>query len=146
MTPPADRPARFGAGRLPPFVSDVVGYFGISALALGADYSGLILLHRGLGLHYLAAATISFVAGLAVAWWLSTTILFRGRRKLSVGHEILGFCLTGLAGLLITQGAMAILVGGMGMTAELAKIPVAGGVFAFNFLSRRLLFASPTAA
>ena len=146
MTLPADRPTRPRVRRLPPLVSDVVGYFGVSALAFGADYGGLILLHRGLGLHYLAAATISFAVGLAVAWWLSTAIVFRTRRKLSAGHEILGFCLTGLAGLLITQGAMAVLVGALGVTPELAKIPVAGGVFAFNFLSRRLLFANPTTA
>ena len=132
--------------RLPALLRDGVGYFGVSALALGVDYGLLAVLHRACGLHYLVAATLSFTAGLLVSWSLSTRFLFRNRRKLSTGSELLGFCLTGVAGLILTQVAMTALVVGLGLSAEVAKLPIAGGVFVFNFLSRRLLFSAPTTA
>ena len=126
------------------FARDAVRYFGISIVALAVDYGLLIILHRALGLHYLVAATLSFVAGLAIAWSLSVALVFNGRRRLSPWREFLGFVLTGLAGLILTQAMLSVLVGGLGASPELAKIPVAGVVFAFNFLSRRmLLFAAP---
>lgn len=141
-----DRAGFLAGGRLRGFLTDAMGYFGASAVALCVDYGALIGLHRGAGLHYLLAATLSFTAGLAVAWRLSAVLVFRGRRRLSRRREIVGFVLSGLAGLVLTQVALAALVGGFGLTAELAKIPVAGGVFAFNFLSRRTLFAAAARA
>lgn len=126
------------------FARDAIRYFGVSVVALAVDYGLLIVLHRVFDLHYLVAATISFMTGLAVAWSLSVAFVFGGRRRLSPGRELAGFVMTGLAGLALTQALLGVLVGGAGLPPELAKIPVAGLVFSFNFLSRRLLFkASP---
>ena len=127
------------------FVRDAFRDFGGSVVALAVDYGLLVLLHRAFDLHYLVAATISFMTGLAVAWSLSVVFVFGGRRRLSPGREFAGFIATGLAGLALTQGLLGALVGGVGLPPELAKIPVAGLVFTFNFLSRRLLFAASPA-
>lgn len=134
------------ASRTRYLVRDLIRYFGVSAVALGVDYGLLIILHRVGALHYLVAATLSFIAGLTVAWALSITFVFTGRRRLSAWREVGGFVATGLAGLVLTQAALACLVGGLGAPPELAKIPVAGGVFLFNFASRRLLFLAPANA
>lgn len=127
------------------FARDAIRYFGVSVVALAVDYGLLVVLHRLFDLHYLLAATISFMTGLAVAWSLSVMFVFGGRRRLSPGRELAGFVLTGFAGLALTQCLLAALVGGLGLPPELAKIPVAGLVFTFNFLSRRLLFAASPA-
>ena len=127
------------------FARDAIRYFGVSVVALTVDYGLLVVLHRAFDLHYLVAATISFMTGLAVAWSLSIVFVFGGRRRLSPGREFAGFVLTGLAGLALTQCLLGALVGGVGLPPELAKIPVAGLVFTFNFLSRRLLFTASRA-
>ena len=125
---------------------DATRYFGVSILAFGIDYGLLIALHRGLGLHYLAAATIAFTAGLVVAWTASAAFVFAGRRKLSRSRELLGFVVTGFVGLMLTQLLLLLLVDQFGASPELAKFPVAACVFAFNFVSRRALLFAPVAA
>lgn len=124
---------------------DAVRYFGVSLLALGVDYGLLVALHRAAGLHYLVAASLSFVAGLVVAWTASAAFVFNGRRKLSRTRELIGFAVTGIAGLVLTQLLMMLLVDRVGVAPELAKIPVAGCVFVFNFVSRRALLFAPAA-
>ncbi len=126
---------------------DGVRYFGVSVAALGVDYGLLAGLHRIVGMHYLAAGTFSFAAGLVVAWTASAAFVFDGRRKFSRTHEFLGFVATGVAGLVLTQVLMLLIVDTSGVAPELAKIPVAGCVFVFNFTSRRaLLFARAATA
>lgn len=138
---------RIHAGALRAFAIDAVRYFGVSVAALAVDYGLLVCLHRAFDLHYLVAATLSFLAGLAVAWSLSVVFVFRNRRRLSPWREFLGFAATGLAGLLLTQMLLSALVGGFGVAPEFAKIPVSGVVFAFNFVSRRLLlFTAPASS
>ena len=67
--------------RLRGFAVDAVRYFGVSLVALAVDWGGLALAHHTFGLNYLAAATVSFAAGLMVAWSLSAAFVFPGRRK-----------------------------------------------------------------
>ena len=122
---------------------DAARYFGVSLLAFGIDYGLLIALHRGFSLHYLAAATIAFTTGLVVAWTASAAFVFAGRRKLSRSRELLGFVITGLAGLILTQLLLLLLVDTVGASPELAKFPVAACVFIFNFGSRRALLFAP---
>jgi putative flippase GtrA len=94
--------------------------------------------------HYLVAAAAGFSAGLVVAYVLSTAFVFKGRARYSAGVEFMGFLVTGLIGLALTQALMFAFVSGAGLPAELAKAPTAVLVFSFNFFSRRLLlFASP---
>jgi putative flippase GtrA len=125
------------------FARDLGGYFLASAVALTADCGLLLAFHRVLGWNYLVAAGASFSIGIAVAWSLCAAFVFRGRRRLAPRSEMLGFAATGVAGLLLNQCAMAALVGGLGAPPEIAKIPAAGLVFGFNFLSRRRLLFSP---
>ena len=124
---------------------DLSGYLLVSAVAFAVDCGLLVWLHRGLGWGYLAAGGASFSAGIAVVWSLCIAVVFRGRRRLAPGLEVLGFIATGLAGLLVNQAALAAFVSGLGAPPELAKVPAAGLVFGFNFLSRRtLLFRTPS--
>jgi len=133
-------------GVVPRFVVDLVLYGFVSAAALFCDY-GLLLALAGRGVHYLMAQALSFSAGMIVAYVLSARFVFAGRRASSRCREAFGFFAVGLAGLILTQLLLALFVSGAGLALAVAKIPVAGCVFLFNFLARRgLVFVGPRAA
>ena len=122
---------------------ELVLYGFASALALGLDWSVLLGL-TALGVNYLAASAAGFASGMAVTYLLSISIVFRHRPVADRKREFLGFIGVGLAGLLLTQGLMALWVEALRLTPGLAKIPTAGIVFLFNFVVRRaLLFRAP---
>jgi putative flippase GtrA len=122
---------------------DLIRYGASSAAALALDYGLLVGLNRGLGLHYLVAAAIGFLGGLMLAYVLSVTFVFRGRRKLRARQEFAGFAAIGAAGLALTQILLLVLVGGLAFRVEEAKPVTALVVFCFNFsLRRAALFRS----
>ncbi|MDR3464007.1 MAG: GtrA family protein [Beijerinckiaceae bacterium] len=127
---------RHPRGLVPRFVVDLVLYGMVSAVALCCDY-GLLLVLAAHGVHYLVAQALSFSAGMMVAYALSARFVFSGRRGSSRSREAFGFFAVGLAGLILTQLLLALFVSGVGLGLAVAKIPVAGCVFLFNFLARR---------
>lgn len=136
--------------RLPPgarvFASDLVGYGFCGAIALALDWGLLILLVKA-GVNYLAAAAMSFIAGMALSYVGSAYFVFRGRRARRLSTEIAGFVVIGFAGLVLNQILIFLFVHFGGLEVALAKAPTAALVFMFNFLLRRmLLFASASRA
>lgn len=128
---------------LPEGLRELALYGLASALALGLDW-GLLLVLTTLGVNYLVASGIGFTSGIAITYLLSISVVFRHRPVADRRRELLGFIGVGLAGLILTQGLMALWVEGLRMTPGLAKIPTAGIVFLFNFTVRRaLLFKAP---
>jgi putative flippase GtrA len=129
--------------RLPEGLRELALYGLASALALGIDW-GLLLLLTKLGANYLVASGTGFTSGIAVTYLLSISVVFRHRPVADRKREFIGFLGVGLAGLILTQGLMALWVEALHWTPGLAKIPTAGIVFLFNFTVRRaLLFRAP---
>lgn len=124
--------------RLPEGLRELVLYGFASALALGLDW-GLLLLLTRLGVNYLVASATGFLSGMAVTYVLSVSVVFRHRAVADRRSEFAGFLAVGLAGLVLTQGLMALWVGGLHMGPGLSKIPTAGIVFVFNFVVRKAL-------
>ena len=122
--------------RLVRFVLDLAAYGLVSVAALACDYA-LLLLFVAHGLHYLLAATLSFSAGMVVAYMLCVRFVFASRRGGSRRTEATGFIAVGVAGLALTQLLLYLFVSRVGMPVALAKIPTTGIVFLFNFLCRR---------
>jgi hypothetical protein len=131
--------------RLPEGLRELMLYGFASALALGLDW-GLLLALTALGVNYLVASATGFISGMAITYVLSVSLVFRHRPVADRRREFVGFIGVGLAGLVLTQGLMALWVEALHMTPGLAKIPTAGIVFVFNFTVRRaLLFKAPRA-
>lgn len=125
-------------------VADFVKYGFASAAALALDFVTLIFLYKVLGFNYLVAAGIGFLTGLGLVYALSVRYVFVGRRRLGARAEMMGFLVTGLAGLALTEGLMHLFVDYACLPVAFAKIPTAGFVFLFNFVARRaLLFSTP---
>ena len=133
-------------GRLIRLAIDLVKYAFASVAALALDYGLLMLLYRALGINYLIAAAIGFSAGLGFVYLLSVCYVFSDCRRFRPGPELLGFLATGLIGLLINEALMRFFVETLCLSVALAKMPSAGLVFTFNFMTRRALLFSPVAA
>lgn len=127
-------------------VREFIRYFGCSAMALAAD-GGLFALGLHLGVPYPLAAAIGFIAGLWLAYTLSVRFVFGERRLRDERAELLVFAAIGVAGLLLTELLLWLLVGHAHWSAGYAKVASAGFVFCFNFGARKaLLFTKRTAA
>lgn len=124
--------------RLPEGLRELLLYGLASATALAVDW-GLLVTLTDVGVNYLVASAAGFVFGVAVAYALSIAFVFRARPVTDRRREFLGFLAVGLAGLVLTQGLMALWVEVLGLTPGLAKAPTAAIVFLFNFSVRRAL-------
>lgn len=136
------RGAPAGPARL---VADLVKYGFASIAALMLDFITLMALYKGLGVNYLVAAAIGFLSGLALVYTLSVRFVFRDRRRRGARAEMIGFLITGVAGLALTEALMHIFVDYACVPVALSKIPTSGVVFLFNFTARRALLFSPSA-
>ena len=137
-----DRLRHRGMTRL---VVDLLKYGFASVIALAVDAATMLFLNKALGVDYLVAAAIGFTCGLALVYWLSVRYVFGDSRRLRASHEMLGFLLTGVIGLLLNELLMKTFVEQVGLSVGLAKIPTAGVVFLFNFTARRMLLFSDAA-
>ena len=126
--------------RLASIIWDLMRYAVVSAAALGLDCGLLFLLTRA-GTHYQIAAALSFLAGMAIAYFGSITLVFGDRRAHGRALEAGGFFVIGLLGLGLNQLLLFCFVT-VGTTLLIAKSLTAICVFFFNFLARRRLLFS----
>jgi putative flippase GtrA len=121
------------------------GYGLASAVGLATDMAVLALLVSAARVHYLVAATISFICGGAVVYVLSVTWVFRFRRVDNRAIELSCFMALGAAGLLVNGAMMYVAVAAFHLHFMLGKLLAAGCTFATNFLLRRYFLFSPAA-
>jgi putative flippase GtrA len=123
--------------------SELILYGLVSAIALLVDLALLTLL-TSLGVHYLVAATISFLSGGVVAYFLSVRFVFSHHRMQVRSVEAMAFIALGLVGLVMNTMVMAIVVGKAGASVIVGKAAAACCTFGVNFLLRKLvLFTAP---
>lgn len=115
----------------------------VSAASFALDFGLLALLRYQFGVHYLMAATISFIAGGVLAYLLSIRFVFSHRRVESQAVEGPAFIALGLAGLGVNLLVIKLLVGQMGAPLMLAKLGAACCTFGVNYLLRKILLFSP---
>lgn len=118
---------------------ELVGYTAASAVALVVDLAVLIALTES-GVHYLAAATLAFLAGMVVVYVASVRYIFswrthRERQDIEVGV----FVATGVVGLLLNLGIMWLLTSVVGLFYLISKLVSVGIVFTWHFASRKLI-------
>ena len=114
-------------------------YFLASAVGLSVDFGLLFVLTEFAGFHYLASATISFLAGLTTVYFLSVKWVFKARQISSPKIEFLIFAFIGVVGLILNNLGLWILTDLAGIYYLLSKVAVTGGVFMWNFGARKML-------
>lgn len=125
---------------------EFVRYFACSAVALALD-AGLFGLGLYLGMTYPVAGAIGFLAGLAIAYFMSVRFVFEHRRMRDERAEFVVFAVIGFGGLALTELLLWLFIGFGNWHPALAKLVTAGFVFCFNFGARKLvLFTKPAEA
>ena len=120
------------------WIQEALGFVTVSACALVIDVTLLHLRVRYFSWWYLAAATVSFVAGLTLAYALSVSLAFKYRR---LKKQRLEFASLAAVGVAINAAVMSFGVKYLGLHYLLDKCGAAAFKFFGNFVaSRELLF------
>lgn len=121
---------------------ELAGYLGCSVLALLLDtavYAGALALGWPLAL----AAALGFIAGVSCAYLCSVKLVFQVRRLQDRSSEFAAFVAIGLAGLMLTEALLWLLVQRLHVAPVTAKLITASLVFFFNFGVRKALLFNP---
>jgi len=131
---------------MPTRLREFLLYFAASAAALALD-TAVFSLGLRLGMHLAVAACLGFSMGLMLIYTISTRHVFAQHRLVERRNEFALFALIGVAGLLLTEALLWLLVRQIGVAPLAAKLTAACGVFLFNFALRKaLLFTAPRTA
>jgi putative flippase GtrA len=118
------------------------GYVAASAAAFVLDIGLLAIQVSLLGIPYLPAAAIAFLAGTVFVYWASVRHIFAFRRVEDTRLEFGFFLAVGVVGLIVNLAAMYAFVDGLGLHYLFAKLFAAGLTFGVNFGLRRLFLFS----
>jgi putative flippase GtrA len=108
-----------------------------AAAAFAVDFALLWLFVDQFGVHYLPAATLSFLAGTAVVYLVSVHHAFRYRRVEDRRLEFGYFATIGAAGVVLNLVLIYLLVERLTLHYLAAKVGAAGVSFVANFAVRR---------
>ena len=122
-----------------------VGIYGAASIAaLGTDMGLLALLVSVGHIHYLTAATISFISGGVVLYVVSVKVVFRHRRVTHHALELSYFIALGVVGLIVNAGVVWFAVEWGHLHFLVGKTIAAGCTFGVNFILRRQFLFTPT--
>lgn len=117
-----------------------VRYALVAAVGLTVDFGGLVFLKEIMHLHYVLAATLSFLVALLLNYGLSILWVFP-KSRFSRKQEFAMFAGIGLIGLGLNDLLIWLLTSGLGVYYVLSKAMTTVLVFAWNFLARKAVFA-----
>jgi putative flippase GtrA len=109
----------------------------VSIIALFVDFGMLIVFKEVFGIHYLVAAALSFMLGVAVNYALSVTWVFADRKLSSRRMEFTIFFVICAIGLVLNLLIIAGLVQWFQFDYRVAKIVSTIIVFFWNFIARK---------
>ena len=114
-------------------------YLFVGGFAFVVDYGLLVFLTEALGLHYLISATISFIAGLIVNYFLSTSWIFRKSNLDNKWIEFLIFSIIGAIGLGLNNLLLFLLTDKVHIHYMISKLLTTALVMLWNFISRKII-------
>jgi len=114
-------------------------YLFVGGGAFAVDYGLFLFFTYFLHLYYLLSATLSFIAGLLVNYFLSTSWVFNKRTVKNKYDEFLFFCDIGVIGLGFNVLFLWIFTGCLGIYPWLSKIITTAIVYFWNFFARKYI-------
>lgn len=113
-------------------------YIIAGGMAFFIDFATLSFLYKVLGVHYIAATAIGFIAGLVSAYITSNKWVFEQRRFVhATCVEFAIFAAVGIVGLGLTVLLMWIFVDGVSLHPLIAKLITTALVLIWNFGARK---------
>jgi putative flippase GtrA len=109
----------------------------VSAVALGVDFAVFLILNAGIGLPMLSGVA-GYACGIVVHYQLSRRFVFDAARSSKSAQRMFSeFVASGLVGLAVTAGVIALATLGFGLQPLVAKILAVGASFVGVFIIRR---------
>ena len=124
---------------VPEIVGQFFRYGVIGGLAFIVDFAGLLVLTEIFHFHYMVGATVGFLLGLALNYWLATHWVFRYRKLTNRRLEFIIFGVIGLLGLGLNNLCLYAMTESLMFDYRISKLLTAALVLAFNFSIRRAL-------
>lgn len=119
------------------WIVQLIRYIFVGGIAFFVDFGLLYVCTEYGGLYYLLSATISFIAGLIVNYFLSTKWIFT-KSKISNSYlEFLIYGIIGVIGLLINDFVMYLFTDVVNIHYMVSKLITAIIVMGWNFIGRR---------
>lgn len=109
----------------------------VAAASLVVDFGGMVFLKEVVGMHYIVAATFSFVAGLLTNYYLSRLWVFHSSKLEDKRKEFMIFSAIGIIGLLLTDGLLWLFTDVFGVYYMLSKAIATILVYFWNFGARK---------
>ncbi len=109
----------------------------VSVIALIVDFGGLVLLKEYALINYLMAASISFIAGLLVNYFLSIYWVFHSSKLETRKDEFILFVVIGFIGLGMTDIILWVLTSRLGVFYIWSKAIATVIVYFWNFGARK---------
>jgi putative flippase GtrA len=122
-------------------IRQLLAYFGVSAIALAADFAVLVISKEYGGFNYIGASTFGLLVGTVVHYCFAKSAVFRTGRLSSRLAEFLAYAALGGVAMLASLGVILALTELGGFDYRVSKIPAVGVSFLLGFaLRKRLLF------
>jgi putative flippase GtrA len=120
---------------IPKFLIGLRSYLLVGAIATGVDWALFSILVFEVGMHYLLAGIVSFIAATFAGYLSGLRLVFRSGRH-SRWVEISYVYLASIVGLALHMGVLAALVEWLHLHIFLAKIAASAVTFLWNFAAR----------
>ena len=114
-------------------------YTFVGGLAFIVDFGLLFFLKEIFGIHYILSATLSFIVGLCINYFISIYWVFTDSKNINRKLEFLYFGLIGLVGLGLNDILIWFLTDRISIYYLISKIITAILVYLWNFFARRYL-------
>jgi len=133
-----------GKQRSPNTLVQFIRYLFVGGSAFVVDFGGLYVLAHLIGLHYLLAASASYLLGMVCNYLISVHWVFHFRRIGNWQREFVIFFLIGIAGLILNGLIITLLVEAFGAPYLAGKLAAAALILFFNFGARKVLLFTAT--
>lgn len=114
-------------------------YLFVGGFAFIVDYGLLFVLTEWGGLHYLFSASLSFLAGLAVNYLISTSWVFRTSKISNRAAEFIVFSIIGVIGLGLNSLLLYLFTDLLHIHYMISKLITAALVMLWNFFARKII-------
>ncbi|MDZ7684187.1 MAG: GtrA family protein [Gammaproteobacteria bacterium] len=122
---------------------EFVRYFIAGSLAFAGDFAVLFACTEYLGMHYLLSNVFGYATGLCIAYLLNVKWVFSFRKYSRVTVEFTIFNVIVIAGLILSEVFMYLLVGLLGLYYLHAKVVASMLVFGFNYVAKKYVLFHP---
>lgn len=119
-------------------IAQIMKFGVVGVVATVIDFGVMNLLYYVLGLDILVANTAGFVISLVFNYLASMKYVFAHKEGMSRKREFVIFVVLSVIGLVLNDGIVLALKGGLGLEANIAKVCATVLVMVYNFVTRKI--------